>query len=72
MTPEAAYKALETRFKRMNLVYDAIAMLDWDAAAMMPDGGANARDRSQPLRGGSVLGACRRLTAARRLARVGG
>lgn len=43
MTPEAAYKALETRFKRMNLVYDAIAMLDWDAAAMMPDGGANAR-----------------------------
>ena len=43
MTPEAAYKALEARFKRMNLVYDAIAMLDWDAAAMMPDGGANAR-----------------------------
>jgi carboxypeptidase Taq len=43
MNPEAAYKALETRFKRMNLVYDAIAMLDWDAAAMMPDGGANAR-----------------------------
>jgi carboxypeptidase Taq len=43
MTPETAYKALETRFKRMNLVRDAIAMLEWDSAAMMPDGGAGAR-----------------------------
>jgi carboxypeptidase Taq len=38
-----AYPALEARFRRMNLVRDAIAMLDWDGAAMMPDGGAEAR-----------------------------
>ncbi len=43
MTPETAYRSLETRFKRMNLVRDAIAMLEWDSAAMMPDGGSNAR-----------------------------
>ena len=38
-----AYAHLEARFKRMNLVRDAIAMLEWDAAAMMPDGGSDAR-----------------------------
>ncbi|MFN8758439.1 MAG: carboxypeptidase M32 [Tagaea sp.] len=43
MTPAAAYDALTARFKRMNLVRDAIAMLDWDSAAMMPDGGSSAR-----------------------------
>jgi carboxypeptidase Taq len=43
MTQDVAYKSLETRFKRMNLVRDAIAMLEWDSAAMMPDGGSNAR-----------------------------
>jgi carboxypeptidase Taq len=38
-----AYAHLEAQFKRMNLLRDAIAMLEWDASAMMPDGGANAR-----------------------------
>jgi carboxypeptidase Taq len=38
-----AYTHLEARFKRMNLVRDAIAMLEWDSAAMMPDGGSDAR-----------------------------
>ena len=43
MNASTAYPALEARFRRMNLVRDAIAMLDWDGAAMMPDGGADAR-----------------------------
>ena len=43
MNASTAYPALEARFRRMNLVRDAIAMLDWDGAAMMPDGGAEAR-----------------------------
>jgi carboxypeptidase Taq len=43
MNAATAYPALEARFRRMNLVRDAIAMLDWDGAAMMPDGGAEAR-----------------------------
>ncbi|MBI1245658.1 MAG: carboxypeptidase M32 [Alphaproteobacteria bacterium] len=43
MNPTSAYKSLETRYRRMNLVRDAIAVLDWDGAAMMPDGGAQTR-----------------------------
>lgn len=43
MIPNDSYAALEARFKRMNLVRDAIAMLEWDSAAMMPDGGSDAR-----------------------------
>ncbi len=43
MNASTAYPALETRFRRMNLVRDSIAMLDWDGAAMMPDGGAETR-----------------------------
>ncbi|MFM7344798.1 MAG: carboxypeptidase M32 [Tagaea sp.] len=43
MIPNDAYAALEARFKRMNLVRDAIAVLEWDSAAMMPDGGSEAR-----------------------------
>ena len=43
MNEATAYPALESRFRRMNLVRDAISVLDWDGAAMMPDGGAEAR-----------------------------
>src|SRR5262245_57878568 len=38
-----AYQELETRFGRLGAVEEAIAMLHWDAAAMMPSGGAAAR-----------------------------
>ena len=39
----SAYAALEKRFRRLNLVRDAAAMLQWDMAAMMPNGGADVR-----------------------------
>jgi carboxypeptidase Taq len=39
----SAYDALEKRFRRLNLVRDAVGMLQWDMAAMMPDGGADVR-----------------------------
>jgi len=38
-----AYTELEARFRRLGAVEEAIAMLHWDAAAMMPVGGAAAR-----------------------------
>ena len=38
-----AYDRLEARFRRIAGVEQATAMLDWDAAAMMPAGGAAAR-----------------------------
>jgi carboxypeptidase Taq len=38
-----AYRELEARFHRLGAVEEAIAMLHWDAAAMMPPGGAAAR-----------------------------
>ena len=38
-----AYATLEARFKRLGLVNEAVAMLNWDTAAMMPDGAAPAR-----------------------------
>ena len=38
-----AYKTLETRFRRMNVLSDIGSMLHWDMAAIMPDGGADAR-----------------------------
>ena len=40
MTP---YQQLETRFRRIGAIEEAISMLHWDAAAMMPTGGATAR-----------------------------
>jgi carboxypeptidase Taq len=39
----APYAALEARFARIGAVQDAAAMLQWDAAALMPAGGAGAR-----------------------------
>ena len=41
--PSAPYEALAQRFKRVALVREAIGMLQWDMAAMMPNGGADAR-----------------------------
>jgi carboxypeptidase Taq len=40
MTP---YQELSQRFRRLGLLGDALAVLNWDTAAMMPDGGAAAR-----------------------------
>lgn len=42
-TDPAAYQRLASRFSRMAIVEEAIAMLGWDEAAVMPDGGAAAR-----------------------------
>jgi carboxypeptidase Taq len=38
-----AYHQLEARFRRIGIVQQAISVLHWDAAAMMPEGGAAAR-----------------------------
>ena len=48
-----AYKKLETRFSRMNVLSDIGGMLHWDMAAIMPNGGAEAR--SEQLATLSVL-----------------
>jgi carboxypeptidase Taq len=39
----SAYQQLEARFRRIEALQQALAMLQWDAAAMMPPGGALAR-----------------------------
>jgi carboxypeptidase Taq len=47
-----AYRQLETRFRRLGAIEGAISMLHWDAAAMMPAGGAAARaEQLAALRG---------------------
>lgn len=38
-----AYERLESRFRRIALLGEAQAVLHWDYAAVMPDGGAEAR-----------------------------
>jgi carboxypeptidase Taq len=38
-----AYEKLEARFRRLGAIEEAIGMLHWDAAAIMPPGGAAAR-----------------------------
>ena len=38
-----AYQELSQRFRRLGLLGDALAVLSWDTAAMMPDGAAPAR-----------------------------
>lgn len=51
MQAAAAYLELERRFRRMNLLRDALAVLEWDASTFMPDGGAEARaDQMAALR----------------------
>ncbi len=50
-TNPSAYSELERRFRRMNLLRDAAAVLDWDTAAVMPPGGTEARgDQVSTLR----------------------
>ncbi len=41
--PGVAYARLQDRFTRLATLNEATAMLGWDAAAMMPEGGAAAR-----------------------------
>jgi carboxypeptidase Taq len=38
-----AYQLLEERFRRVGALEQAISVLHWDTAAMMPEGGASAR-----------------------------
>ena len=38
-----AYQELSQRFRRLGLLSDALSVLSWDTAAMMPDGAAPAR-----------------------------
>jgi carboxypeptidase Taq len=38
-----AYRELEQRFRRLGAIEQAISVLHWDTAAIMPDGGAAAR-----------------------------
>src|SRR4051812_11882917 len=38
-----AYLELSQRFRRLGLLGDALSVLNWDTAAMMPDGAAPAR-----------------------------
>ncbi|MGH7123162.1 MAG: carboxypeptidase M32, partial [Stellaceae bacterium] len=40
MTP---YQSLETRFRRLGTLGEAVAMLQWDSATQMPEGAAPAR-----------------------------
>jgi len=40
---DSAYRQLENRFRRIGLIGEASAVLQWDSAAIMPDGGAQAR-----------------------------
>ncbi|CAA7616206.1 putative Zn dependnt calboxypeptidase [Candidatus Terasakiella magnetica] len=47
-----AYSALEDRFRKIAVLGDALAMLQWDMATMMPDGGAEARtEQTATLKG---------------------
>ncbi len=39
----SAYHELEARFRRLNALREAAAILHWDMATMMPEGGASAR-----------------------------
>ncbi len=41
--PLTAYEKLESRFKRLNALGEAAAVLHWDLAAIMPQGGTAAR-----------------------------
>jgi carboxypeptidase Taq len=39
----SAYQQLQSRFRRIGLISEAGGILHWDSAAMMPEGGAQAR-----------------------------
>ena len=38
-----AYQQLEARFRRLGALEEAIGVLNWDSATMMPTGGAATR-----------------------------
>jgi carboxypeptidase Taq len=38
-----AYQQLEARFRQLGAVEEAISVLNWDSATMMPSGGAATR-----------------------------
>jgi carboxypeptidase Taq len=59
-----AYNTLEAKFRRLGAVEEAIAILRWDAAAMMPPGGAVARTEQLA----SLRGIAHRLLAAPEIA----
>ncbi|OAN54136.1 peptidase M32 [Paramagnetospirillum marisnigri] len=47
-----AYARLEATFRKLAAIGDALSMLQWDASAMMPDGGAESRaEQVATLRG---------------------
>jgi carboxypeptidase Taq len=48
----SSYTALEQRFAKLARLQDIAAMLQWDSAAMMPSGGAEARAEQLALRNG--------------------
>jgi len=43
MATSSAYPRLAERFRKVGLIGDALAVLHWDMATMMPDGGAEGR-----------------------------
>lgn len=45
----SAYEALKARFERLSALYGAQAVLHWDRATMMPEGGAEARAEQQAV-----------------------
>ncbi len=45
----AAYEALKDRFQRLSALGGAQAVLHWDRATMMPEGGATARAEQQAI-----------------------
>ncbi|WP_421861948.1 carboxypeptidase M32 [Parvibaculum sp.] len=45
----AAYEVLQERFERLSALYGAQAVLHWDRATMMPEGGAGARAEQQAV-----------------------
>jgi carboxypeptidase Taq len=52
MSINPAYTTLETRFRKMNAVAEALSVLSWDMATMMPEGAAEARaEQVAALRG---------------------
>jgi len=48
-TSNAAYRALEGRFREISVLRDVIGMLDWDRATLMPPGGNEARAEQTAL-----------------------
>lgn len=61
-----AYERLEQKFARIAVLNEAFEMLSWDAEAMMPDGGAEARGEQLA----TLAGLAHEVSARRRSARI--